>query len=644
MHDEEFELKRLRNQMLDAQAKLAQRQRSASRFGSQELTGQVVDGGDLPIQGMRYFLVNPVTGWAPVKEGDPPSPTVNTARKVPVAVLGPCVPQVGDVIVARALSPSGRWVSQHFCKTSLCVVLTQCGQVNLALSATVTVNDSKGRPAASCSVSGGLVSLSLVSGGSGYTDGTDYSLVFSGGGGVAAPAGTFDVVAGVVQNVQIVGRGQALTGTPTVSLPAAAGSGSGASITATVGSICCMQIGYADTFTGTATSGPYSVAIPPTTVNDDDSLMINADLPGPAKVTVNLVNAFCADVRGFVASITAHGPNGYTQTQNVTTGNVTTGIVFPGLPYAGSYTFTFAILANIQPIPPQTITINLCDNVSISATVYGTLTTTGSVWVKCCPPLPGGVGPHGGNVTGAPVTISNVGDAPTAFITGTTGSDGIFRFPGGLYTNCQYLFTADPPGTCGGWSAADSATTGPGGVLLGLNIASGWGCAGSRDNALFPPTVTLSGPIGGLTLSLVNPLPGGISDAYYTGTITVAVNVTGCVPPQYSASNAPGTVDMTVEYVPGQGINVFFYICGISGFGNPHNNVAFTGPTAPGSTLAGVFSTTNGPAVFCPLHDSATVSVADVGRGVTGDPTTGAGEPAYDQLLALLVGTYVITE
>lgn len=91
----------------------------------------------------------------------------------------------------------------------------------------------------------GVSSVTLGSGGTGYTNGTNYALGFSGGAGSGA-AGLFDVVGGAVTNIrltrQLLASGLGLTPTsgtgyttaPTVSF-AAAGAGSGATPTVSLG-------------------------------------------------------------------------------------------------------------------------------------------------------------------------------------------------------------------------------------------------------------------------------------------------------------------------------------------------------------------------------------------------------------------------
>jgi len=83
------------------------------------------------------------------------------------------------------------------------------------------------------SLHNGGVSFLRVTAGSGYTDGTGYSLTFSGGGGSGA-AGTVDVVGGLIVNAVVTNAGSGYTSNPTVTLPAGIGPGSLGAVTAAV--------------------------------------------------------------------------------------------------------------------------------------------------------------------------------------------------------------------------------------------------------------------------------------------------------------------------------------------------------------------------------------------------------------------------
>ncbi|WP_406700164.1 SdrD B-like domain-containing protein [Singulisphaera sp. Ch08] len=74
--------------------------------------------------------------------------------------------------------------------------------------------------------------LTLSNAGSNYTNGTNYALIFSGGGGSGA-SGTFDVIAGHVTNLKLLAGGSGYTSSPTLSF-ANGGAGSGVSATVAV--------------------------------------------------------------------------------------------------------------------------------------------------------------------------------------------------------------------------------------------------------------------------------------------------------------------------------------------------------------------------------------------------------------------------
>jgi hypothetical protein len=81
-------------------------------------------------------------------------------------------------------------------------------------------------------ITSGITGTTSIVAGSGYTDGT-YALGISGGGGSGC-TGTFNVSSGGVGSITIVNAGTGYTSAPTLSFPGA-GSGTGASATATLG-------------------------------------------------------------------------------------------------------------------------------------------------------------------------------------------------------------------------------------------------------------------------------------------------------------------------------------------------------------------------------------------------------------------------
>ncbi|QOE32751.1 tail sheath protein [Achromobacter phage Mano] len=82
---------------------------------------------------------------------------------------------------------------------------------------------------------GGVLTLTGTEG-SGYTDGT-YDLVVSGGTGGTGAAARVTIVGGKVTSRTITNRGSGYTAAPTFALPAGAGSGTGATFVATIGTV-----------------------------------------------------------------------------------------------------------------------------------------------------------------------------------------------------------------------------------------------------------------------------------------------------------------------------------------------------------------------------------------------------------------------
>src|SRR5436305_7077067 len=101
----------------------------------------------------------------------------------------------------------------------ICVVPTGCAGGGVA-GATVVMKQTV------------ISAINLVSGGSGYTNGLNRNLNFTGGGGGGA-AGLFDVVSNAVTNIRLTSGGSGYTSAPTISFPGA-GFGSGSCATATL--------------------------------------------------------------------------------------------------------------------------------------------------------------------------------------------------------------------------------------------------------------------------------------------------------------------------------------------------------------------------------------------------------------------------
>lgn len=99
---------------------------------------------------------------------------------------------------------------------------------------------------------GGVITLTGAAG-SGYTDGT-YNLTVTGGTGGSGAAATATVVGGAVTTRTITNSGSAYTVAPTFALPAGAGSGTGATFVATLGTagnaVVAEMIGIAERLRG----------------------------------------------------------------------------------------------------------------------------------------------------------------------------------------------------------------------------------------------------------------------------------------------------------------------------------------------------------------------------------------------------------
>lgn|GEM_PF-4996359 len=185
-----------------------------------------------------------------------------------------------------------QWIA-YGSKCQYCVVPSSTCGTGAVVGATVTISDD-GTVVAACTTSGQVFIVTLTSPGSGYTDGTKYSLEFSGGGGTGA-AGTFDVVGGQVTNLKLTDSGTGYTSAPTIDF-SAAGDGTGATATAGVRVQCCMNVPKGThTLTVSATGfvtntqtitttcgGVQNVAMTPNTalVRTGPSGCPGADLPG----------------------------------------------------------------------------------------------------------------------------------------------------------------------------------------------------------------------------------------------------------------------------------------------------------------------------------------------------------------------------
>jgi hypothetical protein len=77
--------------------------------GTPRFLGRVFDGGAMPSQAGKVFLVNPVQLDGLEAEGSPATFAVDSTRAIPVVLVGGSPPTVGDLLVALAVG--GRWVA-----------------------------------------------------------------------------------------------------------------------------------------------------------------------------------------------------------------------------------------------------------------------------------------------------------------------------------------------------------------------------------------------------------------------------------------------------------------------------------------------------------------------------------------------------
>jgi hypothetical protein len=77
--------------------------------GTPRFLGRVLDGGAMPTQTGRVFLVNPARIDGTEAEGSTASFAVDSTRSVPVVLIGGSPPSAGDLLVALAVG--GRWVA-----------------------------------------------------------------------------------------------------------------------------------------------------------------------------------------------------------------------------------------------------------------------------------------------------------------------------------------------------------------------------------------------------------------------------------------------------------------------------------------------------------------------------------------------------
>ena len=393
-------------------------------------------------------------------------------------------------------------VSLCCCKGSICTSLTSCGKVYLGTAATVSAVGPDGKTIGPCTPSGTIVSLSVTPG-SGYTNGTNYALIFSGGGGTGA-AGTFRVVGGQVVNVVLTSGGTGYTSAPTVSF-ANGGAGTGAVATATMALRCCIPYKKKGNYTVTATGPCGSVSSTIAATCNQQALTLA--LP-TATITFNNLPNTC----GFYASgqITLTGPDGYSVgPQNFGNGGgfspKTINFCAPG---PGTYTAKFTGVTCNDPIPDQTVTLSGCSE-SFSVTQSG-----GNAY------YPFHATVCGADTAGVQITATPIGGGSGGGSATTDGSGNATIT--GLTPGCSYNFTASydacptvAPATVGPYTASCGN---PFPIQIALGPVDGYDCCSNQldSHAMpIPETATLSGPGGSFTI------PGSSTACGYTGCITI---------------------------------------------------------------------------------------------------------------------------
>lgn len=317
----------------------------------------------------------------------------------------------------------------------ICTKILICGNsYTQATGVTVTAQDTDGNTLGPCTASGMLDTITRVSGGAGYTNGVGYSLGITGTG--TGAAGTFDVIGGVVTNIQIISRGQNYTSI-TISFPGA-GAGSGARATATLALGCCIPITKKGTYTLTvdgACPGPKSQDV---VANCGENYTTIA-LDGGTVTFSNFPNACGLYATGF---ITLTGPWGFTSTAR----NFGSGGMSPAppntltwcVPADGTYTATFSTIGCNDPVSPKSVNVSGCTG-TFSLTQSGATSSYTFNVQACNGPAVGAVGictsPSGGTFHG----------------TADAGGDMTFS---GLMPGCHYDISITYDG-CAGYDAAE---------------------------------------------------------------------------------------------------------------------------------------------------------------------------------------------
>jgi hypothetical protein len=132
---------------------------------ARKIVGSVYNGGAMPTTVPAWFLTHPADFGCNESEGAGCSATIDTTSTVPVLVLGPKVPSVGDLLPARMIG--GKWIAERGggggCTTTICL-RSGCDNATMISGATVAITGG----GSATTGSNGCVTLSIPAAGT-YT-------------------------------------------------------------------------------------------------------------------------------------------------------------------------------------------------------------------------------------------------------------------------------------------------------------------------------------------------------------------------------------------------------------------------------------------------------------------------------------------
>lgn len=133
---------RVERDRIEAAVQQALSSRRSPPDSARKIVGSVYNGGAMPTTVPAWYLTHPADFGCNEAEGSPCAPTIDTANTVPVLVLGPRVPSVGDLLPARMIG--GKWITGSggvSCDTKICL---PCPGIYSSGAATVSVYTSMG--------------------------------------------------------------------------------------------------------------------------------------------------------------------------------------------------------------------------------------------------------------------------------------------------------------------------------------------------------------------------------------------------------------------------------------------------------------------------------------------------------------------